>query len=40
MVINYGFSSIGPWTLMDPSAQSGDVVMRMMAKGSVSESVL
>eukprot|EP01026_Neomeris_dumetosa_P029135 TRINITY_DN2361_c0_g1_i1.p2 TRINITY_DN2361_c0_g1~~TRINITY_DN2361_c0_g1_i1.p2 ORF type:complete len:136 (-),score=32.51 TRINITY_DN2361_c0_g1_i1:155-562(-) len=40
MVINYGFSSIGPWTLMDPSAQSGDVVMRMMARGSVSESVL
>eukprot|EP01023_Acetabularia_acetabulum_P046369 TRINITY_DN477_c0_g1_i11.p1 TRINITY_DN477_c0_g1~~TRINITY_DN477_c0_g1_i11.p1 ORF type:complete len:688 (-),score=212.21 TRINITY_DN477_c0_g1_i11:253-2316(-) len=40
MVVNYGFSSIGPWTLMDPSAQSGDVVMRMMSKGSVSESVL
>eukprot|EP01023_Acetabularia_acetabulum_P046376 TRINITY_DN477_c0_g1_i7.p2 TRINITY_DN477_c0_g1~~TRINITY_DN477_c0_g1_i7.p2 ORF type:complete len:231 (-),score=66.03 TRINITY_DN477_c0_g1_i7:210-902(-) len=40
MVVNYGFSSIGPWTLMDPSSQSGDVVMRMMSKGSVSESVL
>ncbi len=25
MVINYGFSDIGPWSLMDPSAQSGYV---------------
>ncbi|KAK9815331.1 hypothetical protein WJX72_001887 [[Myrmecia] bisecta] len=37
MVINYGFSDIGPWSLLDPSAQSQDVIMRMMAKNSVSE---
>jgi cell division protease FtsH len=32
MVINYGMSDIGPWSLLDPSAQSGDMVMRMMAR--------
>lgn len=32
MVINYGMSDIGPWSLMDPSAQGGDVVMRMMSR--------
>lgn len=32
MVINYGMSDIGPWSLLDPSAQTGDVVMRMMAR--------
>ncbi|KAK9866657.1 hypothetical protein WJX84_010066 [Apatococcus fuscideae] len=37
MVINYGFSDIGPWTLLDPSAQSGDMIMRMMSKNSTSE---
>ena len=36
-VINYGFSDIGPWTLLDPSAQSGDMIMRMMSKNSTSE---
>ncbi|XP_057981327.1 ATP-dependent zinc metalloprotease FTSH 2, chloroplastic-like [Malania oleifera] len=28
---------IGPWSLMDSSAQSGDVIMRMMARNSMSE---
>ena len=37
MVVNYGFSDIGPWSLLDPSAQSGDMIMRMMARNSVSE---
>ncbi len=36
-VINYGFSDIGPWTLLDPSAQSGDMIMRMMSKNSTTE---
>lgn len=39
MVVNYGFSDIGPWSLMDPSAMSGDVVMRMMARNSMSETL-
>jgi cell division protease FtsH len=39
MVVNYGFSDIGPWSLMDPSAQSGDMIMRMMARNSMSESL-
>jgi len=37
MVINYGMSDIGPWSLLDPSAQSGDMIMRMMARNSMSE---
>lgn len=37
MVITYGMSDIGPWSLMDPAAQSGDVVMRMMSRNSMSE---
>jgi len=37
MVITYGMSGIGPWSLVDPSAMSGDVVMRMMARNSMSE---
>eukprot|EP00210_Caulerpa_lentillifera_P008603 g8207.t1 len=37
MVINFGMSELGPWSLLDPSAQSGDVVMRMMARNSMSE---
>merc|ERR1712188_104771 len=32
MVVSYGFSDIGPWSLMDQSAMSGDMVMRMMAR--------
>ncbi|KAG1678901.1 hypothetical protein FOA52_003569 [Chlamydomonas sp. UWO 241] len=39
MVINYGMSDIGPWSLMDPSAQSGDVIMRMMARNTMSENL-
>ena len=39
MVINYGFSEIGPFSLMDPSAQSQDMVMRMMARNSMSEAL-
>ena len=39
MVVNYGFSDIGPWSLLDPSAQSQDMIMRMMAKNSTSESL-
>ena len=39
MVINYGFSDIGPWSLLDQNAQSGDMIMRMMARNSVSENL-
>mmetsp|Transcript_4988 Transcript_4988/g.9895 ORF Transcript_4988/g.9895 Transcript_4988/m.9895 type:complete len:690 (+) Transcript_4988:73-2142(+) len=39
MVINYGFSEIGPFSLQDPSAQSQDMIMRMMARNSISESL-
>lgn len=39
MVINYGFSEIGQFSLQDPSAQSGDMIMRMMARNSISESL-
>lgn len=37
MVTTFGMSDIGPWSLMDPSSQSGDVIMRMMARNSLSE---
>jgi len=40
MVVNFGMSDIGPWSLMDQSAQSGDMIMRMMAKSSMSEKLL
>merc|ERR1719223_2631991 len=40
MVTNFGMSDIGPWSLQDPSAQSGDMIMRMMAKNSMSEKLL
>jgi hypothetical protein len=39
MVINYGMSNIGPWSLMDPSAQSGDMIMRMLSRNSMSENL-
>ena len=39
MVVSYGFSDIGPWTLTDQSAQSGDMIMRMMARNTISESL-
>ncbi|KAH0462930.1 hypothetical protein IEQ34_007512 [Dendrobium chrysotoxum] len=37
MVVAFGMSEIGPWSLMDSSAQSADVIMRMMARNSMSE---
>uniref|UniRef100_A0A0E0AD14 AAA+ ATPase domain-containing protein n=1 Tax=Oryza glumipatula TaxID=40148 RepID=A0A0E0AD14_9ORYZ len=37
MVVTFGMSDIGPWSLMDSGAQSGDVIMRMMARNSMSE---
>jgi len=37
MVTTFGMSEIGQWSLMDSSAQSGDVIMRMMARNSISE---
>lgn len=37
MVISFGMSDIGPWSLVDPASQSGDVVMRMMSRNSMSE---
>jgi len=39
MVINYGMSDIGPWSLMDQQAQQGDMIMRMMARNSMSENL-
>ncbi|XP_054808991.1 ATP-dependent zinc metalloprotease FTSH 6, chloroplastic [Prosopis cineraria] len=37
MVTTYGMSEIGPWALTDPAVRSGDVVLRMMARNSMSE---
>ncbi|GMH12636.1 hypothetical protein Nepgr_014477 [Nepenthes gracilis] len=37
MVTTFGMSEIGPWSLMDSSAQSADIIMRMMARNSMSE---
>ncbi|KAL6561515.1 ATP-dependent zinc metalloprotease FTSH 2, chloroplastic [Orobanche minor] len=37
MVVTFGMSEIGPWSLMDSPAQSADVIMRMMARNSMSE---
>lgn len=37
MVVTFGMSDIGPWSLMDASSQSGDMIMRMMARNSMSE---
>lgn len=36
MVVTFGMSEIGPWSLMEASGQS-DVIMRMMARNSMSE---
>ncbi|KAM7495019.1 hypothetical protein LguiB_029628 [Lonicera macranthoides] len=36
MVVTFGMSELGPWSLMDSSAQT-DVIMRMMARNSMSE---
>lgn len=40
MVMAMGMSDIGPWALQDPSAAQGDMIMRMMAKNSMSEKLL
>lgn len=37
MVTTFGMSEIGPWALTDPAAQSVDVVLRMLARNSMSE---
>lgn len=37
MVTMFGMSDIGPWALTDPAVQSGDIVLRMMARNSMSE---
>lgn len=37
MVTTFGMSEIGPWALTDQAAQSGDVVLRMLARNSMSE---
>lgn len=37
MVTRFGMSEIGPWSLTDPAAQSSDVVLRMLARKSMSE---
>lgn len=34
MVTVFGMSEIGPLTLIDPAVQSGDVVLRMLARNS------
>ncbi|KAL2496745.1 ATP-dependent zinc metalloprotease FTSH 8 [Forsythia ovata] len=34
MVVTFGMSELGPWSLMDSSARSADVFMRMMARNS------
>eukprot|EP00252_Welwitschia_mirabilis_P019460 TRINITY_DN451_c0_g2_i1.p1 TRINITY_DN451_c0_g2~~TRINITY_DN451_c0_g2_i1.p1 ORF type:complete len:703 (+),score=148.89 TRINITY_DN451_c0_g2_i1:351-2459(+) len=40
MVTTFGMSEIGPWALMEPQVMSGDVVLRMMARNSMSEKLL
>lgn len=37
MVTRFGMSEIGPWSLIDPAVQSSDVVLRMLARNSMSE---
>ncbi|KAL2942913.1 ATP-dependent zinc metalloprotease FTSH 6 chloroplastic [Bienertia sinuspersici] len=37
MVTMFGMSEIGPWALLDPAVQQNDVVLRMMARNSMSE---
>lgn len=38
MVVNYGMSDVGPWSLMDQGNQ-GDMIMRLMARNSMSENL-
>ncbi|XP_068643449.1 ATP-dependent zinc metalloprotease FTSH 6, chloroplastic [Aristolochia californica] len=37
MVTTFGMSEIGPWALIEPMAQSSDVVLRMLARNNMSE---
>ncbi|XP_020090340.1 ATP-dependent zinc metalloprotease FTSH 6, chloroplastic [Ananas comosus] len=37
MVTMFGMSELGPWALIEPAAQSSDVVLRMLARNSMSE---
>ncbi|EHA8588182.1 putative ATP-dependent zinc metalloprotease FTSH 6, chloroplastic [Cocos nucifera] len=37
MVTMFGMSEIGPWAPTDPAVQSSDVVLRMLARNSMSE---
>ncbi|KAG7550717.1 Peptidase M41 [Arabidopsis thaliana x Arabidopsis arenosa] len=37
MVTMFGMSEIGPWALTDPSVKQNDVVLRMLARNSMSE---
>lgn len=37
MVTRFGMSEIGPWSLYDPAVHSRDVVLRMLARNSMSE---
>lgn len=37
MVTMFGMSEIGPWTLTDPAVKQSDVVLRMLARNSMSE---
>ncbi|XP_047065882.1 ATP-dependent zinc metalloprotease FTSH 6, chloroplastic-like [Lolium rigidum] len=37
MVTTFGMSEIGPWALTDQAAQNGDLVLRMLARKSMSE---
>jgi cell division protease FtsH len=37
MVTTFGMSEIGPWALTDQAAQNGDLVLRMLARNSMSE---
>ncbi|XP_050381502.1 ATP-dependent zinc metalloprotease FTSH 6, chloroplastic [Argentina anserina] len=37
MVTMFGMSEIGPWALTDPATQSSDVVLRMLARNTMSE---
>ncbi|KAH7843495.1 hypothetical protein Vadar_017269 [Vaccinium darrowii] len=35
----FGMSEIGPWALTDPAVQASDVVLRMLARNSMSEKI-
>ncbi|EOA20098.1 hypothetical protein CARUB_v10000375mg [Capsella rubella] len=37
MVTMFGMSEIGPWALTDPAAKQNDVILRMLARNSMSE---